>query len=70
MKPLMIDLYCGLGGWSEGGPAEGYYVVGFDIERHRYPKYATQEEYATQGETGVKVGEVYCPKCNFRWIEK
>jgi hypothetical protein len=34
--PLAIDLYCGLGGWSEGLLAEGYDVVGFDIERHEY----------------------------------
>jgi C-5 cytosine-specific DNA methylase len=36
MKPLAIDLFCGLGGWTEGLLAEGYYVVGFDIERHVY----------------------------------
>jgi hypothetical protein len=36
MKPLMIDLYAGLGGWAEGGLAEGFYVIGFDIERHEY----------------------------------
>ncbi len=36
MKPLCIDLYCGLGGWAEGFLAEGYDVVGFDIERHDY----------------------------------
>ena len=36
MKPLAIDLYCGLGGWTEGLLAEGYDVVGFDIERHDY----------------------------------
>src|SRR5271165_6508467 len=36
MKPLMIDLYSGLGGWAEGGLAEGYDVVGFDIEQHVY----------------------------------
>ncbi len=35
-KPLVIDLYCGLGGWAEGFIAEGYDVVGFDIERHDY----------------------------------
>ena len=36
MKPLAIDLFCGLGGWTEGLLAEGYEVVGFDVERHAY----------------------------------
>ena len=36
MTPLAIDLFCGLGGWTEGLIAEGYDVVGFDIERHDY----------------------------------
>jgi hypothetical protein len=36
MNPLAIDLFCGLGGWTEGLLAEGYDVVGFDIERHDY----------------------------------
>lgn len=35
-KPLVIDLFCGLGGWSDGFLAEGYFCVGFDIERHDY----------------------------------
>lgn len=35
-RPLAIDLYCGLGGWAEGFLAEGYDVLGFDIERHDY----------------------------------
>jgi hypothetical protein len=35
-KPLAIDLYCGLGGWAEGLLAEGYDVIGFDVERHEY----------------------------------
>jgi hypothetical protein len=34
--PLAIDLFCGLGGWAEGLLAEGYDVIGFDIERHVY----------------------------------
>jgi hypothetical protein len=44
MKPLAIDLFCGLGGWTEGLLAEGYYVVGFDVERHHYgdAKYPAQ----------------------------
>jgi hypothetical protein len=42
MRPLAIDLFCGLGGWTEGLLAEGYEVVGFDNVRqvygeHRYP---------------------------------
>lgn len=36
MKPLCIDLYCGLGGWTEGFLAEGYECIGFDLERHDY----------------------------------
>jgi len=36
VKPLAIDLFCGLGGWTDGLLAEGYDVVGFDIERHEY----------------------------------
>ena len=35
-KPLAVDLFCGLGGWTEGLLANGYDVVGFDIEWHKY----------------------------------
>lgn len=35
-KPLVIDGYCGLGGWSEGFIAEGWDCIGIDIERHDY----------------------------------
>ena len=43
-KPLAVDLFCGLGGWTEGLLAEGYRVVGFDNERHAYgdAKYPAQ----------------------------
>ena len=51
-RPLAIDLFCGLGGWTEGLLAEGYYVVGFDIERHqygehRYPAQMVQQDVLT-----------------------
>lgn len=36
MRPLAVDLFCGLGGWTEGLLAAGYRVVGFDVERHQY----------------------------------
>lgn len=36
MKPVCYDLFCGLGGWTEGFLAEGYRCIGFDIEAHDY----------------------------------
>jgi len=36
MKPVCYDLFCGLGGWTEGFLAEGYECIGFDIEAHDY----------------------------------
>ena len=35
-EPLVVDLYCGLGGWTEGFLAEGYRARGYDIEVHQY----------------------------------
>ena len=35
-KPVVIDLCCGLGGWSSGFLAEGWDAIGFDIEKHEY----------------------------------
>ena len=36
MTPICYDLYCGLGGFSEGFLSEGYRCIGFDIEAHNY----------------------------------
>lgn len=35
-KPIVFDLFCGLGGWTEAFLAEGYRCIGFDIEAHDY----------------------------------
>lgn len=48
MKPLAIDLFCGLGGWTEGLLAEGYDVVGFDIERHVYGEHRYSAQLVLQ----------------------
>jgi len=34
--PLAVDLFCGLGGWTEGLLAEGWRCRGYDIESHEY----------------------------------
>ena len=36
LTPIVYDLYCGLGGWTEGFLSEGYRCIGFDIEAHDY----------------------------------
>jgi C-5 cytosine-specific DNA methylase len=44
---LAIDLFCGLGGWAEGLLAEGYTVIGFDIERRPYPAQLVLQDVRT-----------------------
>jgi len=34
--PLAVDLFCGLGGWTDGLLAEGWRARGYDIEAHEY----------------------------------
>lgn len=46
--PLAIDLFCGLGGWTEGLLAEGYQVIGFDIERHVYGEHCYPAQLVLQ----------------------
>lgn len=44
---IAIDLFCGLGGWAEGFLAEGYDVIGFDIERRPYPGQLVLQDVST-----------------------
>jgi C-5 cytosine-specific DNA methylase len=47
-KPLCIDGYCGLGGWSEGFLSAGWTVIGFDIEQHLYGEQRYRGQLAIQ----------------------
>jgi hypothetical protein len=51
MRPLAIDLYSGLGGWAEGLLAEGYDVIGFDIEQHVYGEHRYPAQLVIQDVT-------------------
>ncbi len=47
-RPLAIDLFCGLGGWTDGLIAEGWDVIGFDIERHVYGEHCYPAQLVVQ----------------------
>ena len=75
VKPLCIDLCCGLGGWAEGFLAEGYQVIGFDIERHVYGEHRYPGELVLQDvltldgrqfpDAAVIVASPPCPKYSY-----
>ena len=47
-RPLAIDLFCGLGGWTDGMLAEGWRVIGYDIEAHEYGEQRYKGEFVRQ----------------------
>ena len=50
LRPLAIDLFCGLGGWAEGFLAEGWRIIGFDNEPKPYPgEFVLQDVTALDG---------------------
>jgi hypothetical protein len=70
--PLAVDLFCGLGGWTDGLLAEGWDVVGFDIERHvygehRYPAQLVIQDVLTIHGKQFKTADliVASPPCQF-----
>lgn len=46
--PIAYDLFCVLGGWTEGLLAAGWRVIGFDIERHVYGEHRYPAELVLQ----------------------
>jgi hypothetical protein len=63
-------MFCGLGGWAEGGLAEGWRVIGFDIEahvygEHRYPAQLVVQDVLTLHGSQFKTADliVASPPC-------
>lgn len=57
-KPIVFDLFCGLGGWSEAFVEQGYRAVGFDIEKHDYGNGCYPGELVLRDVRSVDGGEL------------
>lgn len=58
MKPLCIDLCCGLGGWARGFLAAGFEVIGFDVEPLPYPGHLVIQDVRTMDGTRFREATV------------
>ena len=75
-RPLCIDLFSGLGGFTEGFLAEGFDCVGFDIERHvygeaRYPAQLVIQDVLTLHGSQFRDADIIVasPPCQaFSWM--
>jgi hypothetical protein len=71
VKPLAIDLFCGLGGWAQGLLATGWDVIGFDIEARPYPgQLVLQDVLTIHGSQFKRAGLIVCsPPCqNYSYL--
>ena len=74
--PLAIDLFCGLGGWTDGFLAEGWNVVGFDVTRHvygtdRYPAQLVLQDVLTIHGSQFRYADIIVasPPCQqYSWL--
>lgn len=59
--PHAADLFCGLGGWTEGLLADGWDVTGYDIEAHEYDgeRYPAKIPFALS----QWIARTYKPQC-------
>lgn len=57
-KPLCVDLYSGLGGWTDGFMAEGYRCRGYDIEEREYDGERYQGELVVRDVRSVHGSEL------------
>lgn len=62
-KPLCIDLFAGLGGWTAGFLAQGWECIGFDIERHAYGDHQYPAQLVLQDVTTLHGSQFRSASC-------
>lgn len=57
MRPVLVDLFCGRGGWSKAAARRGWNCVGYDVEDLGYPWWLERRACPLD----VAVIERHCP---------